>query len=287
MTTRFQVAKTLAKQSLVIINQNKRLLLFPLVNTILLIGFLLLIFIPIEQIETLALKTGHLSAQQYIIFFTLLFGFFLGMHLINTFSSAALTAGALLYMETKSVSLLQYLKKIFANAHLVLAWVFFMSSIGILIRICESWITNWHEKPIADRLLNKLPWLMGSFLAIPVVIAERKNPMRALKKSATLMLDNWGFVTHSRISMGGTLVLIKIATFIPLLLGAYFGGKFNLYLGSIITTLLFFGINIVDSAVRIILTSALYLYAIDPRKTDHFFNNSLLKNAFYCPKKRL
>ena len=137
---------------------------------------------------------------------------------------------------------------------------------------------------MATNTLAGLPWLMATFLITPVLTVENINPWHAIKQSAQLFKNTWGTEIVSNTSIGIMTFPLKIIALLPLVIVFFMGGKTELIIGGTISSVLFFGISTIISALHCMLTSALYLHA-NHTNISAYYDIELLKNAFRPIKK--
>ena len=64
-------------------------------------------------------------------------------------------------------------------------------------------------------------WTIASFLVVPILVAERKSPIDALKGSASLLKKTWGEQLVGNFSFGFVFFLLAIPAYLAIALAVY------------------------------------------------------------------
>lgn len=280
MANHLEMSIALTKQSFQIVKKNKRLVTLPLISSFIIVGGFYLLLIPLTRIETTTWKTMHVTGEQYFIAIGSLLVFFFFAHLINIAFNAALTACVIDYINTKHCSISKGIRSTLRCFPSIVYWTIVMTSFGVVVRILEYWLEKWEHYSMSKNLFAGLNWLVATFFVIPVIITENKGPFQAIKRSSHLIREKWGASLGSRVGIGIILFLFRIIALLPLLIGYLLGGKESLVIGATITVAILTIISIVNSTTQISLTGALYLYAANNEKINHFFDSTMLDKAF-------
>ena len=120
--------------------------------------------------------------------------------------------------------------------------------------------------------LLDLAWRVMSFLVMPIIIAERAGPFRALGRSKDLLRRTWGenLVAQAGLSIVG-IVLMLPGLLIAILLGSGPLGAFGVIVGGLLIVL---G-AVVASALSAVYQTALYEYATTGEAPAEFAEVSL------------
>ncbi|OGT43814.1 MAG: hypothetical protein A3F13_01530 [Gammaproteobacteria bacterium RIFCSPHIGHO2_12_FULL_40_19] len=275
----------LAKQSLAILKQKKSLILFPILSTVIVLAVFITGLTPLFKIEAIAwTNPSAVNKTTVVIFYFIFLALFFIAHLFTTLFNVGLTDCIIKHLKNEPYTIGAAFKRMFFRFPRIYLWVSLMTSFGVFVRIVEYWSDHWPSSKTATDTLAGLPWLVATFLVTPILTIENINPWRAIKRSAQLVKNTWGAPITSNIAIGKITVPLKIIAFLPVLIMLLIGGKTKLLIGSIITSLLFFSIGTVASAIHCTLTSALYLYANTVNISPNY-DAELLKNAF-CPVKK-
>jgi len=278
MFTRLHIGIQLAKHSFALINQKKSLLFFPTINVLLTVGLLTIAMIPIIKVEKMTWGMPQVTKNEVILCLGILFIFFFIVHVITVLCHAALTACAIKQIKNEPLDIFTGFKIFYTHFSILFVWTLITTSIGIVIRTLEYWIENWSSFKMVTNILAGLTWFIASFFILPVVIAENRELIAAIKQSAHLVKKTWGPARYSCIGTGIVTFFVTLAALLPLIIAILMGGKMSVTICSIITSTLVICISILNSASRTILIAALYLYA-KGEDTANFCDENLLRKA--------
>lgn len=261
MSTHSHPGRILTKQSLAVIKQHRRLIVFPLLSTLLSFALFIGVVIPIWHTEKAVLTSSpqNVELSTWIVLMFLAY-FFVANFLIN-FANAALIASAQRYYDSEPVSLKEGWQHACKHTVSLFFWTLINTTIGILVRFLEGWSEHWDNwKPIYN-YLSGLRWSIATFFVVPVLVMEPVSVLNAMKRSSQLLRDTWGEAKAARIGLGGFLLTARIIAFLPVAFGWLNGDIHAVMTGAIITITLLLLISIFNSTTNTVLLSALYHYA--------------------------
>lgn len=270
--------KRLAAMPWYVIKYNKKLILFPLISSILINVFTIIYFAilldggdfdtfydslikqidimsSISEASDLTLLTGGKNFTQKDVFLFAFYSFITAF--TAAFFYAALIASSVLVMVGERVSFFESLKMAFSKIFKIFFWTLILSIFGLILNIIEK----------RSELIGKIVVILvdttfsiASFLVMPVMIFEDKNPVSALGTSSKLLKNTWGKQIMGRAGFG-------IIFFILHILGvcfAYFAfvllPKFCI-LYILILVIYFIFLAAIQTALSAIFKGALYIYA--------------------------
>lgn len=272
---------TLTHQSIAIVKQNKLLLIFPSIATILTIATFVIGFIPLFQIEAAAwANQGHVSGKTFTIFMVILLSMFLLVGLITLLFNAALTACILKHVQQEPYTLLFGLKTMFRLFIKIFMIKVFYDAIAVYVKCMRYWVDNWNASPQSINLVSGLPWNDAVILLTPVLVAENTSFLQTLKRSAFLVKNKWGSDVTLRANIFSRMMsAVGLIALAPIIIGVIIGGTKAITIGASITASLMILKTIIQSTTQVITSCALYLYAID-MDVARYFDLELLKKAF-------
>jgi hypothetical protein len=224
--SKFQRSWTLVKCSLRVVFENKILLLFPLILSLLMIVMAAFFLGPV-----LLWPTGHglaegahwqAVARQWTIRgaggqhlsltpagYALAAAFYLVATCLANFVNVAFYSQILNALQGHPVSVTAGLRLAWSRRGAILAWSLFTGVVGLIIRNIEQrvgligrWIVG----------LIGLAWSVASVFAVPIIVVgtEGNHPLRILKTSATTPKKTWGesLLGYVGLQFGGLLVLL-------------------------------------------------------------------------------
>ena len=281
MSNQLNTGLEFSKKSFKILKQKKSLFVFPAISVILILSLFFLILHPLFKIEKIAWETNHITELQWIIFFGLLLGFFFVAHFITLFFNVAVISGITQIVNHGFAKLDVCFKTSCQHFLSLLRWTIILSTIGIVIRFLEDWWDRWPTLKCTNHYLSGLPWLIATFFVVPILITEQCNVITAIKRSALIVKEKWGTSLASRMGIGFIIFVAWVISFIPLIVAIIIGGKTILLIGSVITSVLFLTISILNIATKIVTNTALYLYATQNQHIVKYYDTDMLQKAFY------
>jgi hypothetical protein len=223
---RFQRSWALFKCSIQVIGNNKKLLLFPIIIS-LLMGFITLFFIaPIALWQTgySYTESAHWTAvaHRWVSWdaegkalnvnpagYALLAGLYLVSTFLATFFNVAFYSQIICALQGRPVSISGGLRVALSRLNAILAWSLFAGLIGLLIKALEERVGvvgRWIVRLIG------LAWSVASIFVIPSIVMDPQgaNPVSFLKTSASMLKKTWGesLVGFIGIRIGGLLALL-------------------------------------------------------------------------------
>lgn len=272
---------TLIRQSIAIVQQNKNMMVFPIISTILMMATFVIGLTPLFKIEASVWShDGYVSWKTFATFMIILLVLFFIVGMLTLLFNAALTACALKCIRQEHHTISLGLKTMLILFGKILLIKIFYDGIAIYVKFMRYWVDDWAKSPMSMRLVSGLPWNDAVLLIVPVLVAENTGFLETLKRSAELVTNKWGSdVTLRSNPFNRALAFIGIFALTPLVVGIIIGGSTAIIIGAAITVLISTIKTIVHSTTRVILNCALYLYATDV-DTSAFFNSELLKKSF-------
>jgi hypothetical protein len=240
-----------------LIRKKKSLLFFSLSSTLLTWCLFLIALTPFLHLEIHAIETHKIALLTYFIFFIVLILFFSLRNLIHLFFSAGLIQCIMRYSEEKPISISNSLK---ITARLMIKLLYLnliMTTVGPVVRFAETWITKWPNTYFAKKILHNLKWRTATTFVLPILVAKKVTPLHAIAYSAEL-IHKKHHDEKIRINTGMPLLLLRIASFLPMIIAIIIGIKNIVLIGVIISAVLFFTFSAINNTAMIIRICALY-----------------------------
>lgn len=271
------------KNSLVVLNEHRKLLLFPALSMALLLCFGLLVFSGIvglvmthpELMERFgeAQKAGgplpmpkDMGTGMNILAACAVFAAYFVSVFMATFFNVAFYSEILRGLKAEPVSLGRGFKFALSKCGSIALWALLAGTVGVILMKLEErlgWIGVW-----IVRLLG-LAWNVVTVFAVPVIICEPEslNPIRNLKKSAAIIRETWGeslvgFVGIS--ALGGLLVLPVVVVVIVAAAAAAINGIVVLAVAiAVLGVAAVVTLMVLLDVAKKIYVASLYLYATE------------------------
>lgn len=259
---------TLMGASFDVIKKDKELLIFPLLSGIASFFVLASFIAPIFATD-LFLKNGDLQKGQEVLLLLYAFLYYVCNFFVIVFFNTCVVACAAMRFEGHDPTVGDGLRAAFARLPQILGWSVLAATVGMVLRAIEE------RSDLIGRIVAGLlgvAWTLTTFLAVPVLVLEKKGPIEALKTSAGLLRKTWGEQIFSNIGFGAIGTLFAIPGILGLV-GAFAlmqtsMALFGLVLAVSVGYLILF--SLVMSATDSIFRTALYMYAHNGRAPAGF-----------------
>ncbi len=261
---RLKTGWTLTKDSIGVIRDHPKLLVFPLLAGLSSIVFLVLFFLPL----VLANVVG--GGLEYVV----LFGLYFVTTFFSTYFSAALVYAANEAFHGREPGIGESMRAINGSLGPIVVWSVISATVSILFRILEN-----SDNPLAAilRTLFALGWSVMTFFIVPVLVFEDVSATSMFERSGSTFKETWGEtlgagfgITAIVVGIGLALVLAALAVSVPV--AAVFPGP-GIVLAVVLVALALVFTYLISQTVWGIAKTALYVYAeerIAPRQFDNF-----------------
>jgi len=272
--TRLSNGWELAKQSFKTINENRALLLFPVLSGLSLVLVLATFFggtffFVGDDIEAL------MNHEQYgnLLAYGLIFIYYLINFSIIVFFNAALIHCAMKALNNEEVNLGDGLNFAFSRIDKILGWAVLSATVGTLLQLLHE--TGKIGQIVAS--IIGIAWSILTFFVVPVLVYENRGVFDSVKESGRLMKEKWGESLAANVSFG---FLNFIGILIALALG-YVLASIHIALGIGVAVVLILLITIVISAARTVFVAAVY-HHVTGQPTGNFDGAAL--DSVFVPK---
>lgn len=268
--TRLANGWNICLNSFIVLKENKRLIIFPILSGLSLI--LVLGSFVTAILAAVGWNAAELNTKSRLFDYALVFGFYLLNYFVIVFFNTALMHCTRSYFQGREVSVREGLRFSLSRTGVIFSWAVFAATVGLILRIIQENV-GAPGKFITG--LIGMVWSIATFFVVPVISYENAGPLEAFKRSSQLMKDKWGESLAATFSLGLIQFFAILLVAVPfLIIGLYF----NIYLGIFLGALCAFLVMAVMSAARSIFISAVYLdIQGDPVK---HYNQQLADNLF-------
>ena len=283
MFTRLSFGWDLAKQSLRVLRDDKRLIVFPILSGIASVIVLASFAIPLWGSSQIQALMDDRQMPDDVASYVVLFLFYFINYFVIVFFNSAMIACVIHRFRGGTPSVGFGLRVAMVRIAQIAAWAFVCASVGFVLKIIES--RSEKVGQIVSGLMG-MAWSIVTYLAVPVLVAENAGPIEAVKRSASLVKKTWGEALTARLGLGIIFFVVMLVALVPLavLAGLGFaglsGGHTALGILAIALAVVVFIITcLVSSALNTILLAAVYTYAVDGTVPGGF-EPRLIENAF-------
>lgn len=249
---------SLVKASAQVLNEDRALLLFPLLSAIASIGLAVSVFVPTFVLGDPEALFGEATGLAVVLGFL----FYLAQYFIVFYFNAALVGAALIHLDGGRPTLQDGLRIASDHAAPILGYAAISATVGLFLN------SAGRRGGIFARLGSGflgMSWNIATFLAVPVLVTRDVGPIQAIKESAALLRRSWGEQISGTVGMGlafGVMgVLLAVASVGLFALGTVAG---PLSLGAAIAGLIAMWVlfALVTTAIQGIYRAAVYRYAV-------------------------
>jgi hypothetical protein len=270
----------LVKASAAVLQQDRKLLLFPLISTMALLAVLTSFAIPMLGWLALGGSAGRGLSQGSSMLVLTAFLFYLSQYFVVFFFNAALVAAAMIRLDGGTPTLADGMRAAAARWPAILGYAALAATVGLALRALAERVG--FVARIVTGLLG-VGWSLATYLVVPVLVARDVGPIDAVKESATILKRTWG---ENLAGQAGLSTAFALLQFLVLLLGGALVVAFVVQ-GSTILTVLSLLLTLgalllgwlVHGALNGIYAAALYRYAEGSGNTQGF-DAGVLEQAF-------
>jgi len=274
MFTRIRRSYYLFRGSLHVLNQDRELLVFPLLSGFITMIVITTFILPIVWAMASLNEAPMDNVTQGVGYF-LLFVFYFVAYAITYYFNTAVVSCAIYRMKGGDPDVRGGFNAARSRFKEILGWALVSASIGLVLKFFQN------NSGILGKIavgLAGVAWSVASYLVIPIIVMEKKGPIDAIKESGRLVKKTWGEQVAGNIGIGFFffLILLPVVLLIPMLALI----QSHAVVLIIITILVVYItlIALVQSTLSTIFQAALYLYA----KEDYIpegFSRSLLRDS--------
>jgi hypothetical protein len=255
---KFSTTWSLMGASWQVLRKDKEILVFPLISGLCCLVVLASFAIPVIVSGVWQPSGGDASTNGHIVRYVTLFLFYFCNYFVIVFFNAAIVACARIRMEGGDPTVSDGLRAAAGRLPLIAGWALISATVGLILRVIEDRSERLGQ--FVAGLLG-MAWTVASFLVIPILVIEKKEPITALKESAALLRKTWGEQLIGNFSFGLVFFLLGIPAVIFIVLGVATEGGAGMIIGIILAAVYLIGLALIQSALQAIFQAALYLYA--------------------------
>lgn len=283
MFARLSRSWTLVKASASVLQQDKELLVFPLVSLAALGVVLAAFILPIFGLGVLdGLSGGNdtaIEAGAYAVAFL----FYFCQYFVIFFFNAALVGAAMIRLDGGNPTLGDGMRIATSRIGAIAGYAFIAATVGMILRAIQERV-GFVGKIIVGML--GVGWAIATYMVVPVLVVQKVGPIDAIKESAGLLKKTWGENVIGQAGIGLAFGLIFMAVIfcgVVLMFFAFATQSVAVIVTAAVLVLLAVGITgLVQAALGGIYAAALYRYASTGKPTPGF-QPETLKLAF-APK---
>lgn len=261
----------IAKNSLQVLQQNKQLVMLPIISSTALL--LILVSFGVTAVYGFNLFDGNNGQQTNRLFvYTGIFVYYLINYFVVVFFNVALMHCAKLYFNGQKPTVQQGIQFSITKLSSIFKWALFAATVGTILKAIQE------ESGSIGKIITGLigmVWSIATFFVIPIIAYENVGPIEAFKKSSAMMKQKWGESAGATFSLGLIQLLSIVVIAVPLF---FIGSTIHIAVGITLALLAVFIIVSIISAAQSIFVSAVY-HNIQGNPVENF-NNHLIDHLF-------
>lgn len=271
MFERISRSWTLVKASAAVLQQDRKLLLFPLISALAMFAVLLSFALPVLGLMFMNGSPRMESENGSITLYVVAFLFYLSQYFVIFFFNAALVAAAMARLNGDAPSVRDSLRVAASKWASILGYAAIAATVGMVLRAIQERV-GFIGRIVAGLL--GAGWTIATYLVVPVLVARDVGPVEAVKESALILKRTWGENLAGQAGMGAAFGLLQ---FLLIVLGAGLvtlavsaGSAFLVVLCVVLVVGAILLSFLVHGALSGIYAAALYRYATQNGNTQGF-----------------
>lgn len=270
----------LTKLSFRVIQQDKELLLFPVLSGI----GLLMALLGFGGLAFWMQHTAGLSDAAALLFFL---AYYFVSYFITIYFNTALVSAARIRLDGGDPTLKDGFRGSNSRISQILGWTLLAATVGLILQILQN-LARDQRNPIAQIVgvlftqLAGMAWSIVTYFVIPVFVMEKTGPIESVKRSAAIMRRTWGEALTGHVGIGVVFFLLGLLGLIPLFIGLNLLGTGMAAVGVGIVFLAFLywiTLVVLNSAASQVLVAALHRFATEG-DTGGFMPNDSARAVF-------
>jgi hypothetical protein len=262
-----------------VLKKDKTLLLFPLLSGICCLMVLLSFAVPMFITGAWHPPARGASQVDVMVYYGILFLFYLANFFVITFFNTAIISCAMLRMAGGNPTVGDGFREAAARLPQIAGWALLSATVGLILRIIED-RSKWVGRIVAGLL--GMAWTVTSFMVVPIIVAERKGPIGALKGSAEVLRKTWGEQLVGSFSFGMVFGLLSLPAVAMIVIAIILGNIVMIMLSIGVAVGYMIVLSLVQSALQSIFQAAVYLYAYNNGLAPEGFDSDLLAGALHA-----
>jgi hypothetical protein len=241
-----------------VLKQDKGLLVFPLISGICCLLVVASFAVPLYLTGRWEPPAQGAPPAQQVAYYGTLFLFYLCNYFVVIFFNAGIIACATIRMTGGNPTIGDGFRAAFARLPVIAGWAVVSATVGLILRIIED-----RSEKVGRFVAGLLgaAWTVVSFLVVPILVVENKNPVAALKDSTHLLKATWGEQLVGNFSFGLIFFLLSIPAFLVIVLGVVSGSVAAMVACIGLAVVYLLALALVQSALQSIFQAAVFLYA--------------------------
>jgi hypothetical protein len=261
----------LVKASWNVLQDDKELVVFPIVSAIALILVTIAFAVPGFFL--------YAAGGNEVLGYVLLFLFYLVQYTVITFANAALVGAAMMRLRGQNPTLGDGFQIAFSRFGAIVGYALIAATVGMILQAIS-------ERGTLGNIVRSIlgtAWNLITYLIVPVLVVENVGPIEAVKRSALYLRRTWGEQVVGGAGMGLVFFILFLLATVLAGVGVFVGISLNsvalIVACAIAGVLAYLALALLSSTLGGIYSAAVYRYAAEGR-TSKQFAPELIHNAF-------
>jgi len=126
---------------------------------------------------------------------------------VSTFFTGAVVSAAMQRADGRDPDASTALEAAWERRRALLAWAAFATAVGLALRLLE----RWGVAGLLVRLLAGVAWTVGTWFAVPVIMAEGTMPIETVRRSVDVLSSRFGTNVRATVRFGLEWLLVYLA----------------------------------------------------------------------------
>jgi len=199
--------------------QDRKILVFPLISGLACLAVMAAFAVPLFVSGKWMPPAHEAPPAQIVAYYGYLFLFYYCNYFVIVFFNAALVSCAMTRMCGGEPTLAGGLSTAASRIPVIAGWALLAASVGLVLRIIED------RSDKVGRFIGALlgaAWTVTTYLVVPILVVEQRNPFSALKESTVLLKKTWGEQLMSGFGFGTVFSLLSIPAILMAVAGFWF-----------------------------------------------------------------
>lgn len=276
MFERLSRSCALVKASWSVLQQDRELLVFPLISSIAMLIVMACFALPMIGIAALdGLSQGQTTAIS-IAHYAIAFLFYIVEYFVIFYFNAALVGATLIRLDGGDPTVGSGLSAASSKVVSILGYAVIAATVGMILRALQERVGFIGQFIVG---LLGVGWTIATALVVPVLVTRDVGPIDAVKESAGLLKRTWGENVIGQAGLGFAFVLILLAVILAgggiIWVAALTQGAPLIITAVVIVICAVLLIFLVHSALSGIYAAALYRYAAKQEGSGAFSSEAL------------
>lgn len=283
MFARLSRSWSLVKASASVLNQDKELLVFPLVSMGALSLVVLAFALPILGLGVLDGMSAGTDGRIEVLGYVVAFLFYFSQYLVIFYFNTALVGAAMIRLDGGNPTLGDGLRIANSRFATIVGYALISATVGVILRAIQERV-GFVGKIIVGLL--GVGWAIATYLVVPVLAAQQVGPVEAIKESASLLRKTWGENLIGQaglgIAFGFIFLAVILASVVVLGLAIASNSVPVIVVAGILVLIAIAMTALIQAALTGIYAAALYRYATQGEQTQGFAPETL--ELAFAPK---